>query len=80
MGTLVCEFDVHVHDAPPPPSGLTLAWQCHSWFTIVSIHWNGPLDWTTGLTFDPKVLTRNGDFVLTGSCCHVMPLLWSGRH
>ena len=20
----------------------------------VSIHWTGPLDWTTGLTFDPK--------------------------
>ena len=25
------------------------------------------LDWTTGLTFDPKILTRNGHFALVGS-------------
>jgi hypothetical protein len=32
----------------------------------VSIHWTGPLDWTTGLTFDPKILTKNGRFALIG--------------
>ena len=33
----------------------------------VSIHWIGPLDWTTGHTFDPKILTRNVHFMLIGS-------------
>jgi hypothetical protein len=29
----------------------------------VSIHWTEPLDWTTGLTFDPKNGT-NGSFLV----------------
>jgi hypothetical protein len=29
-------------------------------------HWTGLLDWTTGLTFDPKILTKNGRFALVG--------------
>ena len=47
-----------------------------------SIHWTGPLDWTTGLTFDPKILIRNGHFALIGSArmLAVMFLLWSGRY
>ena len=33
---------------------------------VVSIHWTG-LDWTTGLTFDPKMSTNICDFALIGS-------------
>ena len=33
----------------------------------VSLHWNGRLDWTTGLTFDPKILPKTCDFALIGS-------------
>ena len=33
----------------------------------VSIHWTGLPDWNTGLTFDPKILTRNVHFMLIGS-------------
>jgi hypothetical protein len=46
-------------------------------------HWTGLLDWTTGLTFDPKILTKNDCFALVGG--PKMPsllscLLWSGKH
>ena len=35
--------------------------------TGVSIHWIGPLDWTTRLIFDPIILPKTCDFALIGS-------------
>ena len=30
-------------------------------------HWTGRLDWTTGLTLDPKILTKTCNFTLIGN-------------
>ena len=32
------------------------------YFLVVSIQWTGPLDWTTGLTFDPKNSIQKASF------------------
>ena len=48
----------------------------YCWYTTLYLAWAGltnlpggyiySLDWTTGLTFDPKILARNGHFALVG--------------
>jgi hypothetical protein len=41
-------------------------------------HWTGILDWITGLTFDPTILTGNCNFALVGSP-RMLSCSFSGR-